>query len=220
MTLSGKDVEQWLDRLASGLPITFYIKFISALMVIHALYFMLRSILAFSPRMDRLLRYGCLITDDPHHAECAAYSHRWPHSVDCVAARANADQPLCHEDFGACECDCRLFDRAAADRKAQSPCFAGAGGIDGPGYDVVAGGDEESYGAAGGDGVSGRGAACADCLPADALLSFELALKIAFEQRKNSTHSTDRSDSTYRQRKSVVSHDPMGHNLSIKRALV
>ena len=62
VTLSGKDVEQWLDRLTGGLPITFYIKFISALMVIHALYFMLRSILAFSPRMDRRLRYGCLIT--------------------------------------------------------------------------------------------------------------------------------------------------------------
>lgn len=62
VTFSGKAVEQWLDTLAGGLPITFYAKFISALMVIHALYFMLRPVLAFSPRLDRLLRYGCLIT--------------------------------------------------------------------------------------------------------------------------------------------------------------
>ena len=62
VTFSGKDVEQSFDRLAGGLPITFYVKFISALMVIHALYFMLRPVLTLSRRADRLLRYGCLVT--------------------------------------------------------------------------------------------------------------------------------------------------------------
>lgn len=62
ITFSGKDVEYALDRMAGGLPIAVYTKFVCALLIIHTLYFMLRPTIGFTRWKDRLLSYGCVIT--------------------------------------------------------------------------------------------------------------------------------------------------------------
>lgn len=62
VTLSGEDVERALDRLVGNVPLTFYVKFVCALIVIQALYFMLRSLTQLPGWLDRLFCWGCLIT--------------------------------------------------------------------------------------------------------------------------------------------------------------
>lgn len=62
VTFSGKEIDRSLDHITGDVPITFYTKFVCALLIIHTLYFMLRPTMVVTPRLDRILRYGCLLT--------------------------------------------------------------------------------------------------------------------------------------------------------------
>lgn len=62
ITFSGKEMEQYIDLMSGGLPLTFYTKFFCALLIIHTLYFMLHPTMVVNSHLDRILRYGCLIT--------------------------------------------------------------------------------------------------------------------------------------------------------------
>lgn len=62
ITFSGKQMEQMLDGFVGGLPLSFYTKFVCALLIIHILYLMLRQTMRVSRLKNQLFLHLCLGT--------------------------------------------------------------------------------------------------------------------------------------------------------------